>query len=71
MLWTVFSDEIDQVFTKKGLEKSVDIKLNDVRTATHYARRQATEEERAIVQDIVVRFQEVVRKNRLDAKSFF
>ena len=39
MLWTVFSDEIDQVFTKKGLEKSVDIKLNDIRTATHYARR--------------------------------
>jgi hypothetical protein len=39
MLWKVFCDEIDQVFTKKELEKSVDINLNDTRTATHYARR--------------------------------
>lgn len=30
--WRDFSDSIDEVFTKKGLEKSVDIVLDDVRT---------------------------------------
>lgn len=71
MLWKAFSDSIDQVFTKKELEKNVDISLNDTRTFTNYNHRQPTEDERAQVQEIVTRFQEVVRKNRLDAKSFF
>lgn len=71
MRWKDFVDHIDEVFTKKELEKSVDIRLDDTRTNTCYARRQATEEERAIVTDISERFTEVVRKNRLNAKSFF
>jgi len=71
MCWKDFTDHIDEVFTKKELEKSVDIKLDDTRTATMYNRRQATEEEQAVVNDIVKRFIEVVRKNRLNAKSFF
>jgi len=71
MCWKDFTDHIDEVFTKKELEKSVDINLNDTRTATMYNRKQATEEEQAVVSDIVKRFIEVVRKNRLNAKSFF
>ena len=71
MLCKAFSDSIDQVFTKKELEKSVDISLSDTRTFTNYNHRQPTEDERVQVQEIVTRFQEVVRKNRLDAKSFF
>lgn len=71
MKWKEFVDHIDEVFTKKELEKSVDIRLDDTRIATCYNRRQATEEERACVQDIVNRFIEVVRKSRLNAKSFF
>lgn len=71
MLWKEFSDSIDQVFTKKELEKSVDTILGDTRTNTNYGRRQPTDAERAVVQEIVEQFQEVVRKNRLDAKSFF
>lgn len=71
MCWKDFTDHIDEVFTKKELEKSVDIKLDDTRTATNYNRRQASEEEQAVVNDIVKRFIEVVRKNRLNAKSFF
>lgn len=47
MLWKAFSDSIDQVFTKKELEKNVDISLNDTRTFTNYNHRQPTEEERA------------------------
>lgn len=69
--WKDFVDHIDQVFTKKELEKNIDIRLDDVRTSTYYSRRQATEEEQAIVNDICERFTEVVRKNRLNAKSFF
>ena len=30
--WRDFCDNVDQVFTKKGLEKSVDITLDDART---------------------------------------
>lgn len=30
--WRDFSDAIDEVFTKKGLEKAVDLVLDDVRT---------------------------------------
>ena len=71
MCWKAFCDHIDEVFTKKELEKSVDISLTDTRTATMYNRRQATPEECAVVQDIVNRFVEVVRKSRLNAKSFF
>lgn len=69
--WKVFCDEVDQVFTKKGLEQNVDIVLGDARTATNYGRLQASEEEQACVAEIVAQFTEVVRKNRLDAKSFF
>jgi len=36
--WREFCDAIDQVFTKKGLEKAIDLKLDDVRTQTHYGR---------------------------------
>jgi hypothetical protein len=30
--WKEFSDSIDEVFTKKHLEKAIDTKLDDVRT---------------------------------------
>jgi len=30
--WRDFSDAVDEVFTKKGLEKAVDMVLDDVRT---------------------------------------
>lgn len=66
-----FSDMVDEVFTCKGLEKNVDQPVADVRTATVYGRREANGGERELVQQVVERFREVVRRNRLDAKSFF
>jgi len=69
--WREFSDQVDEVFTSKGLEKSVDIPVGEVRTNTVYGRREATGEERALVLTVVDNFREVIRKNRLDAKSFF
>jgi hypothetical protein len=40
--WRDFSDAVDEVFTKKGLEKAVDLVLDDVRTQTFYGRTDAT-----------------------------
>jgi hypothetical protein len=34
--WRDFSDCVDEVFTKKGLEKDVDMILNDARTQSYY-----------------------------------
>jgi len=36
--WRVFSDDVDEIFTKKGLEKSVDIILDGVRTQSFYGK---------------------------------
>ena len=41
MKWREFSDEVDEVFTKKGLEQTVDHEVGAVRTNTVYGRRQA------------------------------
>jgi Ca2+-binding EF-hand superfamily protein len=56
MCWKAFSDTVDEVFTKKELEKNVDTILGDSRTLTNYGRRQPTDAERAIVQEIVEQF---------------
>jgi hypothetical protein len=40
--WRDFSDAVDEVFTKKHLEKNVDLALDDVRTQTFYGRSDPT-----------------------------
>jgi Ca2+-binding EF-hand superfamily protein len=37
--WREFSDQVDEVFTKKNLEKSVDIPLNNARTQSFYGQK--------------------------------
>lgn len=54
--WRDFSDLVDEVFTKKGLEKQIDASLDDTRVTTNYGRREANEREREVVADIVSRF---------------
>ena len=71
MRWRDFSDQVDEVFTRKGLEQAVDHEVGAVRTDTVYGRAQATPEQREMVNQVVEAFREVVRRNRLDAKSFF
>ena len=44
--WKDFVDRVDEVFTKKGLEKDHEINLDDVRTQTFYTRRDPTDSER-------------------------
>jgi hypothetical protein len=36
-------DKVDEVFTKKNLEKDNEIDLNDVRTQTIYSKQEPTE----------------------------
>ena len=69
--WREFSDDVDTVFTSKNLEQALDLPVGDCRTNIVYGRRQSTEAERECVSEVVAAFSEVVRRNRLDAKSFF
>lgn len=45
--------------------------MGNVRTQTKYMRQEPEKTDRSVVQDVVDRFREVIRRNRLDAKSFF
>ena len=69
--WREFSDKVDEVFTSKGMEKNNDIAIGAARTQTIYGRREATQDERDRVIEIVAGFREEIRRNRLDATSFF
>ena len=69
--WRDFVDAVDEVFTKKGLEKAVDMILDDVRTKTIYGRTNPSKDEKSVSMDVVERFKQLLQRNRLDAKSFF
>mgnify|MGYP007095803893 FL=1 len=71
MRWRDFVDAVDEVFTKKGLEKAVDMILDDVRTKTIYGRTNPSKDERSVSMDVVEKFKQLLQRNRLDAKSFF
>lgn len=51
--WREFCDAVDEVFTKKGLEKAVDMKLDDARTQTVYGRLNPNKIERNLSEDVV------------------
>lgn len=69
--WKDFCDDIEEVFTKKGLEKNVDIILDNARTQTNYGFESATMKQQALAEEVIEGFRELLIKNRLDAKSFF
>ena len=69
--WREFSDQVDEVFTKKGLEKSVDIILDDARTQSFYGQSKPTDIDQQIVDKVVEQFKFLINRERLDAKSFF
>ena len=53
-------DAVDEVFTKKGLEKAVDMILDDVRTKTIYGRTNPNKDERTIAMEVVDRFKQLL-----------
>jgi hypothetical protein len=69
--WKDFADCVDEVFTKKGLEQSVDIILGDARTASFYGKPLPDSCDQDLCEAVRDRFRVLVRRQRLDAKSFF
>lgn len=69
--WREFSDQVDEVFTKKNLEKTVDTILDDARTQTFYFREKPSSEDHDLVQGVIEQFKLLIQRQRLDAKSFF
>ena len=58
--WRELSDSIDEVFTKKGLEKHIDKPMEDARTKTFYGRTAASSNEKVISDEVVGRFKELL-----------
>jgi Ca2+-binding EF-hand superfamily protein len=58
--WREFCDAVDEVFTKKGLEKTIDLKLDDARTQTVYGRLNPNKVERNLSEDVVQRFKQML-----------
>ena len=71
VLWRQFSDCVDEVFTKKGLEASVDIQLNDARTETMYGTARPNDADHNNVLTVIQKFKFLINRERLDPKSFF
>lgn len=69
--WREFSDQVDLVFTKKGLEKSVDIPLDDARTQSFYGQKKPDDSDAKNVSEVQEQFMFLINRERLDAKSFF
>ena len=60
--WREFCDMVDEVFTKKHLEKTIDIPLDDVRTQTFYGRTKPSKFERNVSEDFAYRFKALLQK---------
>jgi len=69
--WKEFSDCVDEVFTIKNLERSVDILTGDARTQSFYGKTDPTQNDFDLVRGVQDRFKALVQRERLDAKSFF
>lgn len=69
--WREFCDVVDEVFTKKGLEKAVDMVLDDARINTIYGRTNPNKQQRNLSEEVVYRFRQLLTRQRLDTKSFF
>lgn len=69
--WKEFSDCVDEVFTIKNLERSVDIQVGDARTHSVYGKAAPADNDEALVAAFRDKFKALVQRERLDAKSFF
>lgn len=69
--WREFSDLVDEVFTIKNLERSVDIQVGDARTQSMYGKPVPSDADHALVGAFQDKFKALVKRERLDAKSFF
>ena len=70
-MWREFADCVDEVLTKKNLEKSVDIVLDDARTQSFYGTAVPDQSDYQNVQTVIEKFKFLINRERLDPKSFF
>ena len=70
-MWREFSDCVDEVFTKKNLERSVDINIDGARTETFYGTARPDDNDQGNVQNVLEKFRFLINRERLDPKSFF
>lgn len=69
--WRDFCDDVDQVFTTKGLEKDATVEVVAPAIVTKYGQKKAGKSESNLAQKIVTKFKNQLMRERLDAKSFF
>lgn len=69
--WKQFCEDVDEVFTKKGLEKDATAEFNKPLINTKYGMTGAPKFNKVLAHKVVERFKSKMRRERLDAKSFF
>lgn len=69
--WREFCDNIDEVFTIKGLEKDATLDVVQSTTVTKYGSVAPPKADKNLSNKLVQKFKEKRRRERLDAKSFF
>jgi Ca2+-binding EF-hand superfamily protein len=69
--WRSFCDNIEEVFTMKGLEKDACLEVVQSSTATKYGLMAPAKVDKNLSNKLVQRFKEKRRRERLDSKSFF
>lgn len=69
--WKQFCDEVDEIFTKKNLEKDVTVEVEKPAIVTKYGTTEPVKSDKALAAKLVAKFKDKLRRERLDAKSFF
>jgi Ca2+-binding EF-hand superfamily protein len=69
--WRQFCDEVDEVFTKKNLEKDVTVEVARPDLTTKYGQSAPPKADKSLAAKLVDKFKDKLRRERLDAKSFF
>ena len=71
MKWRQFWDEVDEVFTKKNLEQDVTVEIVKPDLTTKYGQTAPPKADKSLAAKLVEKFKDKLRRERLDAKSFF
>ena len=69
--WRDFCDDVDEIFTKKNLEKDATVEVARPALITKYGQTAAAASDKALAHKLVAKFKSKLLRERLDAKSFF
>jgi Ca2+-binding EF-hand superfamily protein len=69
--WKCFCDDVDEVFVKKNLEKDATVDFKKPELVTKYGTTKPAKNDTNLALKVVRKFKEKLRRERLDAKSFF